>query len=96
MSRHVRFSARAAAYLNREIVYLAERNPAAARRLLARIEETRTLLREYPEAGPPSLIPGARRLVVDAYVLTYVVRRGSIEIAAVRHGRQREPEDPAD
>ena len=86
----VRLSRRARDWLEREGHYLAERDPAAATRFVARMQDARALLAEFPNAGSPGLVPGTRQLVVGAYVLTYRRNRGAVEIAAIRHGRQRD------
>ena len=84
----VRLSRRARDWLDREGLYLAERDPVAARRFVARMRDAQALLAQFPSAGSPGLVPGTRCLVVGAYVLTYRRRRDIVEIAAIRHGRQ--------
>jgi plasmid stabilization system protein ParE len=95
MARRVLLSARAQTWLHREVAYLAERSPAAARRLLERIEEARGQLSAFPRSGRPGLVPGTRRLVVTPYVLTYRERSENLEIIDIRHGRQAAPTEPA-
>jgi plasmid stabilization system protein ParE len=66
MARRVLLSARAQGWLRREVAYLTERSPAAAGRLLVRIEDTRRLLAEFPRSGPPGLVPGRSSTYVMA------------------------------
>lgn len=86
--RLVRLSPEAAEWLKSEITYLAERSPAAAKKLASKIRAARESLSKYPKLGPPGLIPGTRRLVVSPYVLTLRTRDGIVEIVAIRHARQ--------
>jgi toxin ParE1/3/4 len=90
MARRILLSARAQGWLRREVAYLTERSPTAARRLLVRIEDARRLLAEFPRSGPPGLVPGTRRLVIPPYVLTYRSNGPDLEIIDIRHGRQAE------
>jgi plasmid stabilization system protein ParE len=94
MSHVVRFQTRADAWIEREIDYLAERRPQAAIDFIAAIERARRQLSEHPMSGPPGTVPDTRRLAVGAYILSYRVRRGVVEIFAVRHGRQRDARVP--
>jgi plasmid stabilization system protein ParE len=86
--RPARMSPQAAAWLKAEIEYIADRNPAAAQKIAARIRDARKNLGAFPKIGPAGLIPGTRRLVVAPYVLTVRERDGVIEIVAIRHTRQ--------
>jgi plasmid stabilization system protein ParE len=47
-------------------------------------------------SGPPGLIPDTRRLAVGRYILSYRVRRGVVDVFAVRHGRQRDARAPVE
>ena len=88
MPRRVLLSTRAERWLHREVAYLADRNVSAARRFLERIKEARRQLAAFPRSGRPGLVPGTRRLVVGAYVLTYRERGSDLEIIDIRDGRQ--------
>lgn len=70
------------------IAYLAEADPLACQRLVDRIRRAREQLAEFPNSGPPGGVPGTRRVVVGAYVLTIRVRKGETEILAFRHAKQ--------
>jgi len=93
MPRRVLLSARAERWLHRETAYLAERSVPAARRFLDRIRNARRQLAEFPRSGRPGVVPGTRRLVVAAYILTYRERGTDLEIIDIRHGRQADPHD---
>lgn len=92
--RPVRMSPRAAAWLSDEIACLAERNHAAARAVLQRIRDAQRRLAEWPGIARPGHLPGTRRLVVGAYVLTTRQSDGAIGIVAIRHGRQADAHTP--
>lgn len=94
MSHSVRFLKRARDWVRREAEYLDVHRPEAARSFLAAIERAHRQLSEYPVSGPPGLIPDTRRLVVGPYILSYRVRRGLVEVFAVRHGRQGDARAP--
>ena len=68
--------------------YIAADNPAAARRLLERIEAVARLLAERPLMGRPrpNLAPGLRSFPVGAYVLYYRPVSAGIRIVRVLHG----------
>ena len=96
MSHSVRFLKRASDWVRREAEYLDQRRPEAAHDFLAAIERAQRQLSEYPMSGPPGLIPDTRRLVVGPYILSYRVRRGVVEVFAVRHGRRRDARAPVE
>jgi plasmid stabilization system protein ParE len=91
-----RLSPQARAWLLAEIADLAERSPAAATRLVARLRAARQTLADHPGIGTAGLIPGTRRLIVGASVLTLRARGGDVEIAAIRHARQGDAHAPAE
>jgi plasmid stabilization system protein ParE len=90
MPRRVVFVRRARRQLNAQLAYLAEHNPAAARRVRERIAAAQQQLGDFPQSAPRATTPGTRRLVVAPYVLTYRERDSDIEIVDFRHGRQAE------
>jgi toxin ParE1/3/4 len=94
MIHPVRFLSRARDWIRRETEYLAERRPAAAGNFLAAIERARQQLSDHPLSGPPGIIPDTRRLVVGLYILSYRISRGTVEIFAIRHSRQRDAREP--
>jgi plasmid stabilization system protein ParE len=81
---------RARRWLHAELAYLTDVRPAAISRLRERIGTARRLLSEYPQVGSRAALPGARRLVVLPYVLTYREKEGRVEIMDIRHSSQAE------
>ncbi|MDB5695097.1 MAG: addiction module antitoxin [Sphingomonas bacterium] len=75
-----------------EIVgYIAERNPAAADRMLHLIESTAERLPSHPYMYRPGRVAGTREAVVHPnYILIYRVAE-AIEVLAVLHARQQYP-----
>jgi len=68
--------------------YLDERNPFAAERLAAEIDERCTLLAEFPEVGRTreEISPGLRSILVQRYVLFYRVTPVGVEVLRILHG----------
>jgi plasmid stabilization system protein ParE len=91
-----RMSPQAAAWLKDEIAYVADRNPAAARKIAERIRAAREKLADHPMIGPAGTIPDTRRFVVKPYVFTVRQREGVLEIAAIRNARQGDAYAPGD
>ena len=81
-------------WIRRESEYLRDRRSGSVERFIDAIDRAAQQLSEYPMSGPPGLIPDTRRLVVGPYILSYRVRRGVVEVFAVRHGRQRDARAP--
>lgn len=71
--------------------YLAERNPAAAARLVEALILAADGLASFPERGRPGRAPGTRELVAaHPYLLVYVVDHAAqvVRILRVWHGAQ--------
>jgi toxin ParE1/3/4 len=79
--------------LDHEAAFIAQDNPAAARRTVERIREAVPKLRSHPQMGRPGRVPGTRELVVSGtpYIIPYRVRQRSIEVLRVFHGARRWP-----
>ena len=75
--------------------YIAEDNPAAARRVAERIKAAVRQLATYPHLGRPGREPGTRELAIPGtpYVVPYTVHRDRLAILAVLHGAQQWPRD---
>jgi plasmid stabilization system protein ParE len=73
-----------------ENLAIAEVNPDAARKIVARLEKLKERLSAFPEMTEPGLLPGTRKIVLLPFVLTARVHRGIVEISSVRHARQRD------
>ena len=87
------WSRRALLNLDATGVYLGERNPDAAARMLDAIADGVSRLAAHPFRGRSSRAAGTRELVLvrTPYVVAYRVRRDSLEILAVLHGARRWP-----
>ncbi len=87
------FSPAARSFVHREAIYLRQRNIQAAERFLQRLREMRRLLGRFYEAGfETHPIRGMRRLIVDAYIIYYMVEADRILVVSFRHARQQEPD----
>lgn len=92
----VRLSPRAERWFLTYVAMLAEENPTAARKILNRLAELKENLARFPEMTERGLIPGSRRIVMRPLILTARVRKGVVEIAAIRHERQKDAQTPSD
>ena len=52
------------------IAYIAERNPSAAEKIVAKLRGLRETLADFPKSGVRREIPGTRRMVLKPFVLT--------------------------
>lgn len=88
--RRIRWLRAALANLDQIGDHIARDDPAAARRLVARIQQAITLLAKHPEIGRPGRVPGTRELVVPgtAYFIPYRVGAEAVEILRIIHGAQ--------
>jgi toxin ParE1/3/4 len=70
-------------------LYLSERSPAAADRMLARFSQRFDELREFPFLGPDrsELRAALRGLLIEGYVAFYMVEADRIVIVRVIDGR---------
>ncbi|MHB8887038.1 MAG: type II toxin-antitoxin system RelE/ParE family toxin [Methylovirgula sp.] len=86
----VRYTPTAAGELAELLDYIAERSPAGARKVQARIGAIITLLAEHPYAGPLTNDPGLRFIATSPYpyLIFYEVSKADDEIViiALRHG----------
>lgn len=67
--------------------YIAQNNPPAAARLVARIEERLRVLVDHPQIGRPGHVDETREFVITGtpYIVPYRVRGERIEVLAVLH-----------
>ena len=75
--------------------YIAEDDPAAARRVVLHIiHNIEQLLAQRPHMGRPGRLPGTRELVVPRtpYIVPYRIRENRIEILRVYHSARRWPD----
>jgi plasmid stabilization system protein ParE len=84
----------AAADAERLRLFLQDKNPTAARRVVIALDNAIRSLAIFPERGRPSDVAGARELIVPfgraAYVLRYAYssQRDEIVILRIWHGRE--------
>ncbi|AOH86598.1 addiction module antitoxin [Sphingomonas panacis] len=92
MTRRVVWRAKARAQAREIIVYIADRNPAAAERLADRFEDAVDRLPDHPHVHRPGRVSGTREAIVHPnYIIIYRVGESVIEVVAVLHARQRYP-----
>ncbi len=86
------FSRRAIEELREIWQLIAAKNPAAADRIVRRIDRKLSMLREFPDLGVArdEIRPGARLLIEGSYLLLYEhhVNDGVVEIVAIVDGRR--------
>lgn len=72
--------------------YIADRNEAAAERMLAAIEAFAERLPDHPHMCRPGRVAGTREAVVHPnYILIYRVTDDAVEIVRLVHSRQQYP-----
>jgi toxin ParE1/3/4 len=75
--------------------YIAQDDPAAARRIALHIvHNVEALLPNYPESGRPGRVPGTRELVIPRtpFIVPYRLEGNRIQVLRVFHGARRWPE----
>jgi plasmid stabilization system protein ParE len=92
----VRLSKSAERWFLSKIAELAEVNPAAARKLIERLERQKALLSAYPQMTEKGVLEGTRKVSMPPLVLTIRMRDGIVEIAAIRDARQKDAYAPID
>ena len=90
---NLRYTPKALAELDDILTYIAERSPAGARNVQARIQALTTLLVQYPLSGQRTSESGLRRIVTPPYpyLIFYEATAEEVVIIGVRHAA-REPE----
>ena len=75
--------------------YVSQGDPAAARRIVARVEGAVTRLASHPSIGRSGRVPGTRELVVPGtpFIVAYRVEDEAVQILTVLHSARRWPED---
>ena len=74
------------------IGYIAEHDPAAARRMLHRVLESMEPARHYPHFGRPGRVPDTREVIAHPnYIVIYRVLPEAVEVVDVVHARQQYP-----
>lgn len=78
--------------------YIAAHNPQAARRMVARIREATSYLRQTPRMGRPGRVPETRELSIAGtpYIVAYLTEGSEVQIVAVIHGSRQWPDSFGD
>lgn len=90
----VRLSAKAQRWFLARVSELADVNPAAAKRLVLRLEALVERLSQFPDMSERGAIPGTRRAVLSRFIVTIRRRGDLVEIVAIRHARQGDARRP--
>jgi plasmid stabilization system protein ParE len=87
----LRYKARTLRHIEAIHDYIAKHDPAAAARVVKRIEYSIGRLASLPLLGRPGMVPGTRILVVPGlpYIVIYRVRDEHVDIIAVLHSARR-------
>jgi len=78
------------------IAYIAQHNPSAAEKIVEKMRALRERLADFPDIGVRGDIPGTRRVILKPFVVTVRNGRRGVEIAAIRHAKQRDAYAPSD
>jgi toxin ParE1/3/4 len=87
----VRFKARALRHIEKIHEYIFAHDPAAAKRIVQRIEHSISRLAFVPFSARPGVVEGTRILVVPGlpYVVIYRVGDDAVDIIAILHTARR-------
>ena len=74
--------------------YIAANNPDAARRMISRIQEATSYLRQTPRMGRLGRVPETRELAIAGtpYIMAYLIEEDEVQIVAVIHRARQWPE----
>ncbi|HWK97557.1 MAG TPA: type II toxin-antitoxin system RelE/ParE family toxin [Pseudolabrys sp.] len=90
----LRFVPRARTHLRSIAQYIRQHNPAAARSVRKRIQDTLAVLEQFPNVGHQGFEPGTREVVVPQlpYVIVHTVdAAGAVTVIGVYHAAQLRP-----
>ena len=87
----LRYERGALADLDEIFAYIAQDNPRAAARLVARIEQAAARIAEMPYMGEATRKSRFRRFPIGNYLIVYEVGQDEVVIHYVRHGARRRP-----
>jgi toxin ParE1/3/4 len=87
----LRYERGALADLGEIFDYIVQDNPAAAARLVARIEDVAARIADTPFIGEATRKSRFRRFPVGSYLIVYEVGQDEVVIHYVRHGARRRP-----
>lgn len=92
----VRLSRSAERWFQKRIAEIAEVDPNAARKIVGRFERLKDMLSAFPEMTERGVLPGTRRIVMHPFILVARLRDDVVEIAAIRHARQKDARAPSE
>ncbi|WP_340159199.1 type II toxin-antitoxin system RelE/ParE family toxin [uncultured Hoeflea sp.] len=94
MTRTIRWTRRALGRLDQIGAYVAQDNPEAAARVVARIVTAADALGDRPEMGRPGRVKTTRELVLAdvSYIIAYRVTDRHVDILTIMHSAQKWPE----
>ena len=89
----IRWTNKALDNLDQAVEYIAENNPAAARKVARTIRESIELLADQPGIGRPGRVAGTRELVMTGlpYVIPYLEQNGTVVILRILHTSMKWP-----
>ena len=74
--------------------FIAEKNPAAAKRISEQLIENINRLRDQPELGHGvESLPGVREWIARDYVVHYLILKDTLIILQIWHGREERTQD---
>ena len=90
----VRWVRAALADLHQAHAYIAADNPAAARRLVLRVQETVARLSSLPNLGRPGRVDGTRELTIanTRFFVVYRTAQSDVDILRILHTARRWPD----
>ncbi len=92
---NIRWARGATRQLTEAHAYIAADNPAAADRLVSKIEDAVEQLSDYPHSGREGRVKDTRELAVldSPYLIVYRIRnKNTLQVLAILHGKRRWPE----
>ncbi len=91
----LRYTPRAQSDLAEIYDYIAQENPAAARRVIYLVRKAAGSLLENPQIGRPGRVKGTRELTIDRFpfMVAYCVEQMEVQILAVIHTARLWPEN---
>jgi toxin ParE1/3/4 len=89
----VEWTKRARSQLFAQLDYISLDKPSAADRMAQLVQESASMLSDWPELGKPGQVPKTRELVVakTPFILVYSFSGKRVKVLRVLHGAQKYP-----
>lgn len=89
----IRWTEKALDNLDAAVTYIAEDNPATARKVAQKLFDSVQLLKSQPGIGRPGRVTGTRELVISElpYIIPYIEQDATIVILRVMHTSMKWP-----